>query len=362
MASNNKNVYHGKNRFRSLITAVILVVAIVLVAGVALFFWLQRYIEYTEDGLYLALPWNSQEEAPDTGNSQGIGEEGPAVIVIEDPDYSDIETSAGEDLPVVRALYVPADGITESSLTNYSMTMSSDADALVLCMKPGSGQLSWKSGVELAAAFGANGTFDISETVSALKEKNIYLIAELSCCVDEIMATRNTPLALKTEAGGIYSDSRGSWLDPYNREARQYITDLMAELAEMGFDEVLLTNLEHPVTEVGIVYSQELTSPGNPVACVSGFALTAWNAAGELGIRVSILANADSMRSEASDRSGQDLSQLSAFADRFFVRTSSGYYESDRASIQAAVGASNMDTRFVPVLGYSVGDGSWMIE
>jgi hypothetical protein len=93
-------------------------------------------------------------------------------------------------------------------------------------MKPPDGQLAWASQVRLADSYGVNGTAALGETVTALKAQGVYLVAALSCCVDERMATRNLPLALRDSSGGLYRDGAGYWLDPYNKDARAYILDL----------------------------------------------------------------------------------------------------------------------------------------
>lgn len=54
----NDNRYYRKHmRLKTVLStlAVILLVVIMLLAAV--FFWFRRYIVYTEDGLYLDIPW-----------------------------------------------------------------------------------------------------------------------------------------------------------------------------------------------------------------------------------------------------------------------------------------------------------------
>ena len=73
-----------------------------------------------------------------------------------------------------------------------------------------------------------------------IRDRDIYLVAQLSCCTDALMATRCPTAALTTQSGVPYSDSDGTWLDPYNSMTADYLVQLCTELADMGFDELLL--------------------------------------------------------------------------------------------------------------------------
>ena len=134
-------------------------------------------------------------------------------------------------------------------------------------MKPDSGRLVWPSSSYMATAFDTKGISDLSASLAELKEQGVYLIAQISCLVDTLMATRDAPIALRDISGSVYTSSAGAWLDPYNSETRDYLYFLMHELAAMGFDEILLSNIVHPAGSV--TYSQPLSITPTPITAVS---------------------------------------------------------------------------------------------
>ena len=50
--------------------------------------------------------------------------------------------------------------------------------------------------------------------VQSLKEQDIYLVAQVSCLVDDLMSERAATSALHLIDGSAYSDAQGGWMDP----------------------------------------------------------------------------------------------------------------------------------------------------
>jgi hypothetical protein len=287
-----------------------------------------------------------------------------AEIVVESPNFDDVQTDAGQNLSAVKALYVPADKLDTESITSYSAQMSSvGASALILDMKPESGQLSWKSGGYDATAFGTSGTVDMAETIASLKGQGIYLIAHLSCFADEMMATRNLPIAITDSEGNAYSDSNGNcWLDPYNKSSRQYIIDLIGELDTMGFDEILLSNLEHPAAAAPVTYSQDMTAAMDIVSCISNNALKITQAFDQSDIRISALADNSSLRNGLEQQTGQKLSFFYKVFDRLYCNTTAEYIGTDSSALNSAMESGDFGLRFVPIMAESPGLTCWAIR
>lgn len=216
------------------------------------------------------------------------------------------------DLSPVKALYLSAEQVTAETLGSISAQLSSiGANALVLEMKGTQGTLGWYSSVPLASSYGTNGTLDIASAVAPLKEEGIWLVARISCCIDEYMAIRNAPLALATAAGTVYSDTAGIWLDPSNTDVRQYTADLAAELLSLGFDEVLLSDLYVPQPTDGteLVFSQVGSVELTPDIIMSGYALTVRDAVEAAGGKLSVVCDANAWRGGTTDSNGQDRSR-----------------------------------------------------
>ena len=251
-----RDIYRGRRKFRVPLTIILSILCVLIVGGVALFYGLQQYLVYDQNGVSLQLPFmggaaTAPAESGDTASAE-IFEPVQVEVVYEDPDFSDINLGGWENLTATQALFVPYDDvIREQELSEVLESVSSsDYTGFVLELKSESGQLAWPSGSELAVNYGTTGLMDYTETVAAIHEKNMTAAAQISCCADSAMATRNWPLAIQSAPGVPYQDSdKNYWLDPYNRAVRNYLADLMQELAAMGFDEIILSNLCHPVSD-----------------------------------------------------------------------------------------------------------------
>jgi len=234
------------------------------------------------------------------------------------------------------------------------------ANALVLELKPASGELVWTSRVHMAEAYGVGGRADLTAELSSLKEQGVYLVAELSCCVDDMLAIRNLPVALRASDGSVYKDDAGYWLDPYNKEVRAYIVDLCKELAGMGFQEVLLKNVAHPDAEV--IYSQPMSGTPDRVTAVSALALALRDALKDTELVVSAEMNADSFRGGDVTANGQTLSFFLKVFSRVYADSDGTALESDRSLVSSASESGDSGARFVPILPSAAAAGSWMLQ
>ena len=360
-----RTVYRGKRRYRWIITVLLLIVIALLAAGLWLFGFLQNYIVYDTGGLHLVLPFAQDEEDAAAGEEQQGVYTGPAVdaeVVVDEPDYTSVEPVAGENVPELHARYVIAASVSVSNLNGYASTLEAGGqNAMVLQLKGADGYLSYRSTVPTADAYGVNGSEDITEAVAALKEDGVYLVAMISTLLDNAMAERNGPIALKDWEGNAVRDSLGCWLDPYNAQVREYVTDLMSELAVMGFDEVVLTGLGGP--EVGeFSFSQEMTGTPSLSDAVSAFSLAMSRKAQELGLRCSCLCREDALRAGNSLAVGQDLPLFFKAFDRVYLHSDAYDLQNDLSLLRASLSGGE-ENRIVPIItGYAPDTGSWAVQ
>lgn len=359
-----KTVYRGKRRYRWIISAVLIVLALLIIGAVWLFYHMQRYIVYYKDGLSLELPFE-QTDTPAvdfSGTDASVIYSGAvdAEIVISEPDFSDLELGAGEELEALHAGYIPAESVKASNLSYYAPLLEGQGkNALVLQLKTADGYFHYKTGVSLADSYGVNGSEDISSGVTALSDHEVYLIAEISVLCDTAMATRNLPLALKNSAGSVISDSAGSWLDPYNTEVREYCSAILEELAALGFDEVLLSGLAFPNAQ-DIVMSRPMTQTPSAETAVSAFAVFMSEKARELGMKCSVLCETEAVRSSDGVGRGQRLSIFPNIFDRLFVKTDTDNQSSDLSALRAFITGGSGE-RVVPISSASGYSGSWCV-
>lgn len=356
--SNGPEVYRGRRKRLNVLGVVFGALAALILLTVVLFFGLQKYIVFEHDGVRVALPGAAAGEDGALPNDETAPEQVNAVLEITDPDYSAVPASAGEGLADMAAVFVPAQDVSMSGVGRYMSVMSSyGANALVLEVKPVSGQLVWASSSPTAAAYSLNGSLDLEAMVAALRQQDeddeLYLVAQLSCCIDGLLAERCPSAALRFATGAAYADSEGAWLDPYSATVSAYLGELCSELAEMGFDELLLKSLSLPITEEAIGFSVELSSTPTPEAAVCGLAVELTNALEGYDIPVSAILDTTSLRSGLADKSGQNLELFGKVFDRLCSATDSAWLSGvDRDSIDQYLTLGSLETRYVPIMNY----------
>jgi len=318
----------------------------------------QKYLVYRQDGVYLKLPFmeTGYEEIHDL---EGITREPvDAELSLDGYDFSNVKTNAGEGINIIKAMYVSYDNINDESLQNYvSRAKLNKAKALVLQVKPESGQLVYPSNADMAAGYGLGGGYDLASEVISLKEQGLYLVADVSCMLDSTIVGRYTGTALTTN-GTLLATDAGYWMDPYNTQYREYLVQVCEELINMGFDEIMFSYVSHPVAE-NVTYTQSMSTPPTAQAAVSSFAIYMEKALGDkapLGVRVSYEALNNKVGSN-----GQDMEVFGKVFDRIYCSSSEGSYESDLAKALGYMNSSDTD-RFVPYA-YSANltNNSWML-
>ena len=337
---------------------------VLLIAAVLLFYGLQKYIVYTSDGVKLELPILSSAQSDGSGSQSAGTSASDTSVVIDPTDYSNIDATAGQNLSAVKGILVPYGDINAAAVQKAADRLSK-GNALVLQLKTETGKLAWASSVREATAYDLAGAADLKSIVADLKSKkpDVWLVGELCCCVDDLMAARNSPLALKKTDGSPYTDGTGAWLDPYNAEGRNYIVALAKELAGMGFNEILLTQVCHPDTDpAGIAYSAASTTSGASSA-VTGYTLAVTRALKGSGAVISAVCTRDAIAGKTGNLNGQSIEVFMKVFDRVYCYTSAAEYKTYMDYCAARVTVGDINTRFVPICSGKLPDTQcWVLQ
>ena len=375
----NREFYKGQKKRRNyaLIPFVVGLALITLI--VVLFYSLQQYLVITKDGVRIVMPWEAAEtEVDEEGKEIREFEEVSTELVFEEPDYSRIEARAGKRAGPVRAIYIAAEDVNRDNLLRRAEQLNS-GNALVIEMKPRSGYLLWVSNTDLAQSYALSiqneltanmpGMLQELRAYAANENKELWLVAQISCCVDGLLATRSTDFALRTASGSDYVDETGYWLDPYNAELRRYIIALVQELYDIGFDEVILSDVMHPVPEARegetptFIYTREMSAAPSPINAICGFALYVSNQLQERedGKLLSIYLDTPRSLVRYDEGTGQNGVLFFKIYDRVYYRTDRYTYTFNYGDIEPNVTIGSAKDRFVPVvINYLPDNSSWV--
>ncbi len=349
--------YRGRSRggggARAVLLFIIALLAVLLAAGTA--FYLLVDIEYTDTGIKINWPW-AQESAglPPIASDP--------LEVITTPEITVEPTLEVEPTPTLapepQYPHIGAVTVTPAQLRGGSAAQAvaeGGGNALVVEMKDVNGRLAWQSQTELAAALGANAADNLAaQAVRELaQDGGLYLVARVQCFRDPLLA-RNWVGTLMTKGGNLWHDAQGlGWSSPANQQAADYLSALCLELADMGFDEILLERAGYPNFGEVHVLATSGNRPEDLTAPVAAFLERVSGELAEKGVCLSV-ATDETLAPETPVNSGLTADVLAQNAGRVWLSGSAAGQQ--YAALLAGAGMEDLDTRLVVK---NASSGSW---
>lgn len=188
--------------------------------------------------------------------------------------------------------------------------LAAGKDGVVLPMKDPDGSLGYVSAVALAADVGASsGDPDRNQALRALNDTpGLYTVAQVSCLRDGALGTAEPDLGLHRVSGAPWRDEAGqTWLDPTQETVQTYLIGLCRELADLGFDEILLTHCAYPTQGE----TDTLRDTAEREAALATFCRRLQGALADFDVTLSLQGQGD--WGEADAPSGQTEDLLAAF-------------------------------------------------
>ena len=229
MASNTRGYNSYRGRGNALKIAICVLLVMVLLGAVA-YLVVQNYVVYDGNGnAHLELPhFYKKTESKTPAESMDV------EIDIVEPEVK---------RPALTELHA-------SELVNGCLSWNSDyvltlaPEAMVLDVKDKVGNLTYPSQVKgTVSAAGETALQNLQTLLGSDK----YTVGRIACFCDGRFAADDAAVALCRENGNRWYDGNGyAWLDPASKEAQEYLTDLVGECAELGFDEILLDYYSYP--------------------------------------------------------------------------------------------------------------------
>ncbi len=330
--------YRGRGPKWKIVIAFFLVAVIAAAVSVI---YLGEHMVYSSDGRrQIVLPWQKEDGPPP---AEG-GENPPAApkvdVVVQPPE---------EPEPTgTTAFSLPAQALTQTLWQEALASMPAEANAVAVRLKTADGTVYFDASAVVSGAVKTEA--DTAAALAAVTAReDLHTIACVSCLQDFKAAKADVEgRGLKNTGGYIFYDGNNSlWLDPAKPAAREYVCALAREIAELGFDELLLTDFSYP-TEGKINKINYNTDV--PLANNLDLLLSDLNAALEPYDILLSVEVPESVAAGAPDTvAGLDLNRLAGRVDRIYAATTA-----DRVTALADVvskAAGNDGTaEFVPEL------------
>jgi hypothetical protein len=233
-------------------------------------------------------------------------------------------------------------------------------NAVAVELKDASGKLYYNSKVQGAIDCGAVAGNSTSDTaIQGLVDSDYYTIGRISTLHDSLYAYEHmTDAAVCQLTGFVWYDTNSThWLAPEKQAARAYVTDIVTECAQMGFDELLLDDFHYPREgRMSRIKTDERTmTQQEALALLADDIHTALEQAGYKG-KLSVSVDADIALAGSEEKSGIVMSELTEKFDRVYVKVTADQLESVTEAMKA------YDVEFVPIVTEATDSGSYLIE
>nr|WP_325223219.1 putative glycoside hydrolase [uncultured Oscillibacter sp.] len=331
--------YRGRGPRWKILLAFVLVLVIAAAASVI---YLQQFLVYGADGSrQIRLPWQTEEKEPSPdGEGEDPANQPKVDVVVQEPEVPKPEETT--------AFSLPAQALTEALWQQALAAKPAGANAVAVRLKTSNGTVYFNAAGAVSGAVETE--LDTAAALAAVTaQEELYTIASLACLQDFKAANADVEgRGLKNTGGYIFYDGNNSlWLDPAKPSAREYVCALAKEIAELGFDELLLTDFGYPtVGKINkINYNTELSLTDNLDLLLSDLntALEPYDIL--LSVEVP-----EAVVSEGPDAvSGLDLNRLVSRVDRIYAATTPEKAETLSNLVSQAAGEDGT-TEFVPEL------------
>lgn len=329
--------YRGRGPKWKILLAILLVLVIAVAASVI---YLQQFLVYGADGSrQIRLPWQTEEKAPPPDGEGEAPENQPDVdVVVQEPEDQGPKETA--------AFSLPAQALTQALWQETEKP--SGANAVAVRLKTSNGTVYFNAANAVSGAVETE--LDTAAALAAVTaQEGLHTIASVACLQDFKAANADVEgRGLKNTGGYIFYDGNNSlWLDPAKPGTREYVCALAKEIAELGFDELLLTDFSYPtVGKINkIHYNTDVPLANNLDLLLSDLntALESYDILLSVEVPEAVIA-------EGPDTvAGLDLNRLVSRVDRVYAVTTPEKAETLSNLVAQAAGAEGK-TEFVPEL------------
>lgn len=285
---------------------IVLAIAIVLAAVWACWLlWVQRYIVYSADGkarLDFDLP-------PISSGQLAVEPDDPNISIRYD--QNDEMVGAATELAQMEGYYVELSDLQDISAVKAQIQALPTGTAVMVDVKNIKGAFYYSSAVSSTRSTQIN-TEEFDDLIATLNRSGMYAIARLPALRDYTYGLNHVSDGVHHSSGGyLYMDDDGCyWLHPGSEGTLSYLTQIIMELKNLGFDEVVLEDFCFPETASILVN-------GDRAELLTQAASVLLNACATDRFAVSFVKSADFTMPEGRSRmylTGLDASQAAAAA------------------------------------------------
>ena len=235
--------YRTQRLLKRILVFLLAAAAVLAVVAVCWMLWVQRYIVYTADG-----------KAKLDFNLPPIGAGTPATPPPSEDitihyDQSEQQVTTTTELVQMEGYYVELTELQDIPALKEQILKLPAGTPVMVDVKNIKGAFFYSSAVGSTRSSQIN-TEQFDDLIATMNDHGIYAIAKLPALRDYTYGLNNVPYGVHHSSGGyLYMDDEGCyWLHPGQQGTLSYLTQIIMELRNLGFDEVVLEDFCFPET------------------------------------------------------------------------------------------------------------------
>jgi len=235
--------YRTQRALKRLLVVILIVAVIFAAVWGCWLLWVQRYIIYTAEGgakLDFNLPPMAEGQLavpPEEVDIPIYFNEGEAAV------------TTNTELTQLNGYYVEPDALSDISAVKSQIQSLKAGTAVMIDVKNIRGGFYYSSTVSDTRTSAVD-IAQMDDLISYLKRSGMYTIARLPAFRDYTYGLNHVPDGVPHSSGGyLYQDDEGCyWLNPGSEGTLSFLSQVIMELKDLGFDEVVLYDFCFPET------------------------------------------------------------------------------------------------------------------
>lgn len=236
--------YRTRCALKKIGQVMLVLLAVCLLAYALWFTWLNRFVVYSrEEGVTLDFSFSITDR---TGIPAQKPEETPPVSVFYNDGQLEVES---EELNQIKGYYVTASQLEKDLEGVLAKIMElPKGTAIMIDVKSPYGNIFYSSSVRDNRAFSIAAE-DMDRLIETINGAGLYTIARLPALKDREYGVEYPMQTMQMANGYGWPDGGYYWLNPAKTQVQEYLIQLVLELRDLGFREVVFYDYRFPDTD-----------------------------------------------------------------------------------------------------------------
>lgn len=242
--------YRTKTRLRKGLKIALAVLGVLVLALILFAVYLGRFVVYTPEGARLDFGRNTARDVTvPTGNSAVEFPVESVSIEYADPD------PRGQESSRISGFYIDLEMLQDPAAVLEAVKELSPPCTVMIDLKGGNGSFYYSTGIDGAQQADID-IPTVDAIISYLRSHGFTMVARIRTFQDTHFAEEHINCALRKSGGSLWVGDGFYWMDPANATVMAYLKQIIRELAEKGFKEIVLDDFRFP-SGTQIVYTSE---------------------------------------------------------------------------------------------------------